>query len=134
MKEMIEFLKENPSGYLATTDRNGEPRVRPFQFMMEQDGKVYFCTANTKEVYRQLQTNPSLEFSTTSPAMVTLRVRGKAQFDDDLSIKERILETHDRIRMIYQKADNPIFEIFFIDHGQVVFSDFSGQPPRHLSF
>lgn len=134
MKEMIEFLNQNPTGSLATVNTNGEPRVRPFQFMLEQDGKLYFCTANTKNVYRQMKSNPSFEFTVTSPAMVTLRVRGKAQFEENLPIKEKILESNDLVRSIYQKADNPIFEIFFINCGEAVLSDFSGQPPRSILF
>ena len=40
MKEVVNFLSQNPVGYLATIDQEGNPRVRPFQFMIEK--KVSF--------------------------------------------------------------------------------------------
>lgn len=51
MNEVIEFLNENPVQYLATVDLDGKPRVRPFQFMLEEEGKLYFCTNNQKNVF-----------------------------------------------------------------------------------
>ena len=50
MKEVLEFLKENGNGFLATMEE-GKPRVRPFQFMLEAEGRFYFCTSNAKDVY-----------------------------------------------------------------------------------
>ena len=38
MKEVLKFLKENVNGFLATVEE-GKPRVRPFQFMLEEDGR-----------------------------------------------------------------------------------------------
>jgi uncharacterized pyridoxamine 5'-phosphate oxidase family protein len=61
MKKVSKLLTENPMGFLATVE-NGEPRVRPWGFMFEENGKFYFCTNNTKDVYRQLQASPYVEF------------------------------------------------------------------------
>jgi uncharacterized pyridoxamine 5'-phosphate oxidase family protein len=38
------------------------------------------------------------------------------------------------VKSIYEKPNNPIFEIFYIDHGAAVIADFSGQPPKQISF
>lgn len=57
MKEIVNFLYENPVQYLATIGLDGNPKNRPFQFMPEDDGKLYFCTANTKEVHKEMQKN-----------------------------------------------------------------------------
>ena len=51
MNKVIEFLKENPVQYLATVGRNGKAKCRPFMFSGEMDGKLWFCTNNTKDVY-----------------------------------------------------------------------------------
>ncbi|MDR7865516.1 MAG: pyridoxamine 5'-phosphate oxidase family protein [Sporomusaceae bacterium] len=133
MKEVIEFLYANPMGSLATVE-GGKPRVRPWGFMLEQGGKLWFCTANNKDVYRQLQKNPAIEFCTTSKAMVTVRVRGEAIFSSDLAMKNAILEHSPLVKSIYKSPDNPVFEIFCLEHGQAVMSDFSGQPPRACAF
>ena len=44
MNEVVKFLTENPVQYFATIGLDGMPKVRPFQFMLEKGGKLYFCT------------------------------------------------------------------------------------------
>lgn len=133
MREVIEFLNANPVGCLGTVD-NGKPRVRPFGFMFEQDGKFYFCTANTKDVFKQLQANPYIEFSSTSKDLITVRLRGEVKFSQDFEIKKRIIDSNELVRSIYQAPDNPTFEIFYLEHGNIIMFDFSGQPPKTFEF
>ncbi len=33
----------------------------------------------------------------------------------------------------YQKADNPIFEVFYLEDAKAIISDFSGQPPKEYN-
>jgi uncharacterized pyridoxamine 5'-phosphate oxidase family protein len=133
MKEVIDFYTKNPVGCLATVE-NGKPRVRPFQFLFADSGKLYFCTANTKDVYRQLKANPAVEFVSTSPEYVFMRVSGEAKFSKDMAQKKRILDTFDMIRGIYKTPENPAFELFFVEHGSVKIADLSGKPARFVKF
>ena len=48
MSKAVEFLNENPIQYLATVGRDGKAKCRPFMFAGEVDGKLWFCTNNTK--------------------------------------------------------------------------------------
>ena len=52
MKKVVEFLTANPVQYLATVGRDGKAKCRPFMFCFEQDGKLWFCTNNQKDVYK----------------------------------------------------------------------------------
>lgn len=133
MKEVVSFLKENVSGFLATVDGD-KPKVRPFQFMFEEGGKFVFCTNNTKDVFRQLQANPYVEFSSSSQAFAWVRLSGEVKFSSDVSLKAKVLETSGLVKSIYQTADNPVFEVFYIEHGVAVLADFSGEPPKSFSF
>ena len=133
MQEIIQFLRENITGFLATVD-NGKPRVRPFQFMMEKDGKLYFCTNNTKDVFKQLNVNRSVEFCSLSPNFQWIRVSGNIQFSDDLALKSEVLQASEMVKSIYKTPDNPIFEIFYLEHGKATIADFSGQPPKQVEF
>ncbi len=133
MQSIIDFLKTNSAGFLATVEE-GEPKVRPFQFMMEESGRLYFCTNNNKEVYRQLRIDPHMEFSSASPEFAWVRVTGEAEFTDDLAIKTKVLESHHLVKMIYQDAANPIFEVFFIKNASAVLDDFSDNPPATATF
>ena len=133
MQEVLEFLKTNRTVFMATSDQ-GAARVRPFGFMFEKDGRLWFCTSKQKEVYAQLQADPRLEFSGTSPDMVTVRVKGEANFDDQMEIKRRIIEENPMVGSIYGSADNPDFTVFSIDHGTAFMFDFSGKPPKSFTF
>lgn len=133
MKKVLEFLTENQNGFLATVCE-GEPRVRPWQFMFERNGVIWFCTANTKDVFKQLKKNPLIEFASTSKAFVTARVRGKIKFSTDFEIKRAIIESNPLVKSIYQTPENPAFEIFYIEHGKAIMSDFSGNPPEIFEF
>ncbi|QEH68010.1 pyridoxamine 5'-phosphate oxidase family protein [Cellulosilyticum sp. ST5] len=130
MDEVIQFLKENEVQYFATIGLDGRPKVRPFQFMLDQGGKLYFCTNNTKEVYKEMQDNPYVEIVTSSPKFAWLRLSGKVVFSPDLEIKKAILATSGLVKSIYQTAENPIFEIFYLDEAKATIADFSGNPPK----
>jgi uncharacterized pyridoxamine 5'-phosphate oxidase family protein len=133
MEEVLRLLKESQYGFLATVD-DGKPRVRPFGFMFEEEGKLYFCTNNKKEVYRQLTVLPFVEYAITLPDMVTVRINGEIKFCEDIDKKEKALNASELVKRGYKTADNPIFEVFFIEHGTATISDFSGQPPKKIAF
>ena len=133
MEEVIKVLTEGNIGYLATVE-NGKPRVRPFGFGFEEDGKYFFCTNNTKNVYTQLKNTPYVEYSVTSKNMVTVRIKGKIEFINNISKKEKLILSSGLVRSIYKTADNPIFEIFYIEPEEIIISTLDGQPPKLYKF
>ncbi|KYZ75330.1 pyridoxamine 5'-phosphate oxidase [Anaerosporomusa subterranea] len=133
MKDVIDFLNANPLGFLATIE-DGNPRVRPWGFMLERDSRLWFCTANNKSVFHQLRKNPSIEFSSMTQKFAFVRVSGEAKFSKDIEMKRYILENRPMIKEIYKTPDNPIFEIFYLEHGKAVLSDMSGQPAKAFEF
>jgi uncharacterized pyridoxamine 5'-phosphate oxidase family protein len=132
MRDVIEFLKESPVGALATLD-GGRARVRPFQFMLEEAGALWFCTSSQKKVYSQLKASSEVEFL-ASKGTAWARISGEVSFSDDLAMKERILASSDLVRSRYLEASNPVFAVFKIEHGTAVMADFSGRPPRTYAF
>ncbi|NRG33035.1 pyridoxamine 5'-phosphate oxidase family protein [Niallia circulans] len=134
MNNLDHILLAQRNGFLATVE-NGKPKIRPFEIQLIPDSqfKYYLCTANTKQVYKQLQDNPYVEFSLSTPDNVILRIGGKIKFDDSLSIKNWIIETNDLVRSIYKKGDNPIFEIFYFEEadGSLLYLD--GSKPEFFS-
>lgn len=134
MKELLGIIKKQGGmGYLATVD-NGKPRVRPWGFKAEENGRLYFCTDSTKDVYRQLTVTPYIEFSTATREMVWIRVSGEIIFEEDLEKKQMVLEKVPGVKEFYKSAENPIFKVFYIEHGSASISDFSGNPPRRFEF
>ncbi|ENY99891.1 hypothetical protein HMPREF1092_03028 [Clostridium thermobutyricum] len=53
MNEVVQFLNESPIVYFSTIGVDGKPKVRPFQFMLAEEGKVFFCTSN-QSVHKNL--------------------------------------------------------------------------------
>ncbi|MCM1989077.1 pyridoxamine 5'-phosphate oxidase family protein [Oceanirhabdus seepicola] len=117
MSKLLDFLNENRQGQFATI-KNNKPVMRPFQFVFEKDGKFYFLTSNTKDVYRQLIAAGVAGFAVMGKDMSWARLSGEVQFVDGLELKEEALNTNPLIRGIYKTADNPIFEMFYIHRGE----------------
>ncbi len=132
MNEVVKFLTENPVQYLATVGRDGKAKCRPFMFAGEMDGKLWFCTNSTKEVYKDMQANPNVEVSVSSPAYAWIRLNGKAVFVNNMAVKEMCI-ANPIVKSQYQTADNPIFEVFYLADAHAVIADFSGNPPKEFS-
>ena len=133
MNEVVKFLEENPVQYIATAGLDGTPKVRPFMFMLEEGEKLYFCTSNQKPVYKQVKNNPYIEITTANPEFAWIRLSGKVVFSDDIKIKKAIIEKSEIVKSQYQTADNPTFEIFYLDEAKATIADFSGEPPKEYT-
>lgn len=116
MQQFIDFFNKNTCGYLATMDGN-RPRVRPWSFLFEDNGKIWFMTTNKKRVFQQLQENPYIEFCSCSSEMINGRLSGKIEICNDLGIKARVLTERPMLQTIYQTPENPLLETFYLEHG-----------------
>ena len=129
LQSIVAILSEAPMCFLGTVS-DGKPYVWPFQFQFEKCGKLWFCTAKSKDVYKHMERNPCIEICAVKPDTTTLRLSGKALLEDNREIKERILTEQPLIRNIYGTADNLGFTSFCLEHGSYVIFDLCGNPPR----
>ena len=130
MKEITDFLKKSQIQYLATIGVDGKPKVRPFQFMLEEGGKLFFCTSSQKKVYKEMQNQSFVEFCASGENFSRIRLNGRVVSSNDLGIKEKIFEASPLVKSIYKTPDNPVFEIFYLDDAVATIADFSGNPPK----
>lgn len=130
MEVIVRFLQENPVQFLATIGLDGKPKVRPFHFMLEDDGRLWFCTSNRKDVYNELQKEPYIELSVASPEHTWLRVAGKVVFENNMTVKNRIMENNEIVRSLYRTADNPVLEVFYLDEAVASVSNLTGSPAK----
>jgi uncharacterized pyridoxamine 5'-phosphate oxidase family protein len=134
MEKIINFLEKNNVGVLATSE-NDKPHGRPQHIHLIRDGKFYFTTANIKKAYAQLKQNPYIEFIVTTPNYITVRISGKINFTSDINEKKMVLDNAPLVKKGYKTADNPIFEVFYLEHGEASMSDMlSGQPTEYFKF
>ena len=132
MKEVVTFLKENPVQYLATVGRDGKAKCRPFMFCHEQDNRLWFCTNNQKEVYADMKATPYVEECTSNSNYAWLRLSGKAVFENNMEVKEACMQ-NPIVKGQYETAENPIFEVFYLEDAHAVIADMSGNPPKEFS-
>lgn len=132
MKEVVEFLQENPVQYLATVGRDGKAKCRPFMFCFQKEGRLWFCTNNTKDVYKDMQANPEIEVSVSDSTYAWIRLNGKAVFENNMEVKEACM-SNPIVKGQYKTADNPIFEVFYLENAEATIADFSGNPPKKFN-
>lgn len=132
MKEVVEFLQANPVQYLATVGRDGKAKCRPFMFCFEKDNRLWFCTNNQKDVYKDMQANPYIEVSISSPKYAWIRLNGKVVFENNMEVKEECMN-NPIVKGQYNSANNPIFEVLYLENAHAVIADFSGNPPKEYN-
>lgn len=127
MKDVLQFLRDNPTFYIATMDGD-QPRVRPFGAIMEFEGKLYLVTANNKKVYAQLKANPKFELSITAAnGMEWIRIEAKAEFDSRKEAKVKMLADNSNLEGLYSPDDN-IMEVFYMKDAVATFYSFTAEP------
>lgn len=125
MNKITEFLNQSGTFYLSTVENN-MPRVRPFGAVAEYDGKIYICTNNQKNVFKQILVNPNIEIS----SMVGdkwIRLEGKLVVDERIEAKEAMLESNLSLRSMYNENDG-IFEVLYFTEATAKICSFSSEP------
>jgi len=92
-----------------------------------KDGRLWYCTANTKAVYKELQANPFTQISTSSPDFQWARICGKVQFTQEAAIKKMIYDENPILHGMYKGPEDERFEVFTIVDYEMELSNFSGQ-------
>lgn len=72
--------------------------------------------------------NPEVEVSVSSPEYAWIRLHGKQYLRTTRVLKEGCMN-NPIVKGQYQTADNPIFEVFYLENPHGLIADFSGNPP-----
>lgn len=126
MDRVYDFFKKNPTFCLATVDGE-QARVRPFGAVAKFEGKLYLCTNNEKDVYRQMKQSPRVELCGMDAGGAWLRVAATAVEDDRDAARERMLAENEALRGMYAVGDGR-FAVFYLQDATATFSSFAGAP------
>ncbi len=121
MNKTTELLQQAKTFYIATLEGD-QPRVRPFGAVAELYGKTYIAMNNTKKVFQQVMANPKVEIS----AMVGgnwFRITATLVRDDRNEARADFLK---QSPIPMYKADDGIFEIFYLDNVSGKVESFGG--------
>jgi uncharacterized pyridoxamine 5'-phosphate oxidase family protein len=106
--DLIDFIKENTVCYLATVEGE-QPRVRAFRVWLIDDSGIYLDTADYKDTYKQLNSNPRCELCFHPQGKKEmLRVSGEVEFTDEPELRKKLFG---------DKPDNAATKIFVIRSG-----------------
>ena len=124
---ILQYLTSVPAWYLATSMDN-QPHVRPFSLAALQDGRIWFCTATTKDVYRELQDNPKFELTAWEPGSGWIILRGRANLDDRAgdAIRQSGFEHMIGLGECYDGADDKTLTFFSVDNPEAWLCDIDG--------
>jgi uncharacterized pyridoxamine 5'-phosphate oxidase family protein len=125
MDRILEFLKGNSPFYFATVEGD-KPRVRPFGFCMEFRGRLYFGMGRHKASYRQLQSNPNVEVSTTNDKGEWIRIKGVAVFDDSEEADRAAFEAMPTLRRIYNEETGFKLGLVYLKDGEAEIDEYMG--------
>lgn len=113
MQEVLEFLKQAGTYYLATVDGD-QPRVRPFGTAEVFEGKLYIQTGKVKPVSQQLHANPKAEICAFQGGK-WIRIEGKLIPDDRREPKVHMLEAYPSLKAMYDPDDGNTEVLYFED-------------------
>ena len=113
-ERIARILTQAKTFYFATIDGN-QPRVRPYNAVVEYEDKVYFYTNKRTHAYKQLAVNPFVELCAMISDDRWLRVNGKIVYDYRPEVKKAMLEAHPELRSMYNENDK-IFEVFYLSN------------------
>lgn len=122
IQDVADYLDSVGLQFMATIGLDGKPKVRPMQYMVLDDGKLWFCTNSEKDVYKELQANPCLELcgcrlQADEIQTPWIRFSAEAVFEDRQDICDAIIEKSSIVNALYSTwRDNPIFKVFYLRH------------------
>ena len=126
MSKIHEFLDAAGIFFLATEDGE-QAKLRPLGAHIDMDGKEYFTVGDFKAVYRQMQENPHVEIAAFTPNdRKWLRYTGKAVFEDNDNVREKILEALPHLRRAYSPESGHRMMIFTLEDATARIIDMAG--------
>ena len=114
-EEIMNFLKENPTFYLATVD-GYLPRVRPLGFAMWYNGHLCLAIGKHKAAHNQLLDNTNLELCAAHDRGEWLRVQGTANFDNTPEAQEAAFKVMPQLGVLYNEETGNKQGIDYLDH------------------
>ena len=134
MNNVFEHLKRDQVGHIATVSEDGKHKVRPFIIVHIEVNSIYFFTASYKEVYKQLLARKLAEFSVIPEKDLSIRINGEIVFDDDETLKQKILDLNIGIKTMY-KGREDLLKLFHFEHGEIIIYDIRDyKRPRNKRF
>lgn len=127
MEKVLEYLKSCGTFYLATSEENGQPHVRPFGAVCEFEGKLYIVTNNKKKVYNQMLKNPKVEISAMTKG-TWIRLEAEAIRDDRREARVAMMDDNKAALERMYTVDDNVMEVLYLQNATATISSFTAEP------
>ncbi len=124
INDIAAYLDEIGLQYMATIGLDGKPKVRPVQYMILRDDKLWFCTNSEKAMYAELQKSPFIDLCgsrlqkdeiTTAWIRFSAEVVFPAESEEIRGIKKTIMQKSKIVRELYNNnQEHPLFKVFYL--------------------
>ncbi|UTY25046.1 pyridoxamine 5'-phosphate oxidase family protein [Treponema denticola] len=124
INDIAAYLDEIGLQYMATIGLDGKPKVRPVQYMILRDDKLWFCTNSEKAMYAELQKSPFMDLCgsrlqkdeiTTAWIRFSAEVVFPAESEEIRGIKKAIMQKSKIVRELYHNnQEHPLFKVFYL--------------------
>ena len=93
-----------------------------------QDGEIQFCTATTKDCYREMAANPRVELTAWKPGCGWVILRGRANLEDraNAAVREEGFKHMVALGEDWDEAADPRLTFFTIDDAEAWLCDIDG--------
>ena len=113
-ERIVRILRQAKTFFFATVDGD-QPRVRPYNAVVEFEDKVYFYTNNHKSAFKQMMTTPKIELCAQISDERWIRISGKVVFDYRPEAKKAMIDANPELKKMYSE-DDKIFEVFYLSN------------------
>ncbi len=124
MERVLEFLRDAAVFFCATTEE-GKPRVRPFSFYMEHEGKLYIGMGTHKQCYKQLMAKPDIEICALASDRRWLRIKATAVLDERPELNEKAFVVMPMLKIRYGEDSEFEHACFYLKDAEVEISGFT---------
>ena len=120
IQEVADCLDRTGLQFMATIGLDGRPKVRPVQFMVLEDGRLWFCTNSEKSMYAEMQKSPYIELCGSrlqddEIRTLWIRLSAGAVLEENRKVKEMIMEKSALVRELYRNnPDHPLLKVFYL--------------------
>jgi len=125
MNEVCKLLKQAGVWFLATIE-DGQPRVRPFSPIHIFDGKLYFMTAHSKKVSKQMALNNQVEISAMVGEGTWIRITARTVNDDRREARAAFLEAYPNLKNAHP-LDDPDTHVLYLSEAEAIVESFGGK-------
>ena len=125
MQEVLQFLKDAKTYYLATIDGD-KARVRPFGTAHIFEGKLYIQTGKVKDVSKQMGANPNVEICAMAGGK-WIRIQAQAVEDDRDEARASLLEAYPGLKERYA-VDDGNCQVLYLKDATATIASFTDEP------